>query len=142
MRQKIDNTPQIAPIVNRAKAFVTDSFMIFMPLCYIVIYVVLGSREEFRAHMLYGWIAVLIPHFIIITLFLHYKGQTPGYKAYDIKLLNKKAEKATLSQIVARYFLFTFALFVFPLLITPFFRKDKKSLHDVLTQTYPAQITQ
>lgn len=141
-RQKIDSLPQTAPIINRVKAFLTDSFMIFMPICYLVIYVFLGSREEFRAHMLSGWLYVLIPHFIIITLFLFYKGQTPGYKAYDIKLLGKNAEKATLAQIIARYFLFTATLIIFPLMFAAFFRKDKKSLQDVITQTFPAQITE
>jgi uncharacterized RDD family membrane protein YckC len=140
-RQNVDNTPQVAPIVNRVKAFLTDSFMIFMPICYVVIYAILGSREAFQAHMLYGWIYVLVPHLIITTLFLFYKGQTPGYKAYDIKLINKKAGNVTLTQIVLRYFLLMATMIVFPLLFLAFFRQDKKSLQDIITKTYPAQIT-
>jgi len=45
----------IAPPVNRVKAFITDTFMLLMPLLYVVFYLVMGSREEFAEHMLAGW---------------------------------------------------------------------------------------
>ncbi|WP_331774901.1 RDD family protein [Sulfurospirillum sp. 1612] len=140
-KKKVQNTiPNIAPIVNRIKAFLTDSFMIFMPICYFVIYIILGSREAFQTHMLYGWAYVLIPHYIITTLFLYYKGQTPGYKAYEIKLLTQQGKPVTLGQISGRYLLFTLSIAIFPLLFIPFFRGDKKMLHDLITKTYPASI--
>ncbi len=127
----------ISPIVNRIKAFLTDSFMIFMPIIYIVFYVIMGSREEFRAHMLTGWIYILIPHFIVTTLFLYIKNQTPGYKAYNIKLSTFKHQKPSFLQISARYIVFTITMAVFPLLFIPFFTKRKLGLHDYISATLP-----
>jgi len=141
-KKKVYNTiPGIAPIVNRVKAFLTDSFMIFMPICYFVIYIILGSREAFQTHMLFGWVYVLVPHYIVTTLFLYYKGQTPGYKAYEIELSAQEGKNITLGQISGRYLLFTLSIVIFPLLFVPFFRKDKKMLHDLATKTYPSCAT-
>ena len=127
----------ISPITDRIKAFLTDSFMIFMPIIYIVFYVVMGSREEFRANMLIGWIYILVPHFIITTLFLYIKNQTPGYKAYNIKLSTFRHKKPGFLQIAIRYIVFTATMAVFPLLFVPFFTKKKLGLHDYISATLP-----
>ena len=129
----------ISPVVNRVKAFLTDSFMIFMPIIYIVFYAVMGSREEFRAHMLMGWVYILAPHFIITTLFLYIKNQTPGYRAYDIKLSTFKHKKPTYLQIAVRYIVFTITMAIFPLLFIPFFTQRKLGLHDYISATVPLQ---
>ncbi|MFK5881419.1 MAG: RDD family protein [Sulfurospirillum sp.] len=130
-------TLHISPIINRIKAFLTDAFMIFMPIIYVVFYVVMGSREEFRANMLMGWLCILIPHFIITTLFLYIKNQTPGYKAYNIKLSTFKHTKPTFVQISVRYIVFTITIFAFPLLFIPFFTKQKLGLPDYISATVP-----
>ena len=126
----------MASLRARLKAFTVDSFMILMPLLYIIFYVVFGSRDAFRAHMLEGWLLVLIPHFAITTLFLFYKAQTPGYKAYDILLVSTKTLKnANLGQLFLRYILFLLTAISFLGLFLPFFRKDKLSLYDILSRT-------
>ncbi len=130
-------TLNIAPIVNRVKAFLTDAFMIFMPIIYTVFYLVMGSREEFRANMLMGWIYIFIPHFIITTLFLYIKNQTPGYKAYNIRLSTFKHSKPTFLQVSVRYIVFTVTIFIFPLLFIPFFTKRKLGLQDYISATVP-----
>ncbi len=127
---------EISPIVNRTKAFVTDSFMIFMPISYLVFYIIMGSREEFRNHMLQGWIYILVPHFIITTAFLFIKNQTPGYKAYNLKLVTFKYKKPKLLQIIIRYIIFTITIFLFPLLFVPFFLHSKLALHDIISGTF------
>ena len=127
----------ISPIVNRVKAFLTDSFMIFMPIIYLVFYVIMGSREEFRAHMLIGWVYILIPHYLVTTLFLYVKNQTPGYKAYNIKLSTFGHTKPSFLQISVRYIVFTLTMAVFPLLFIPFFTKRKLGLHDYISATLP-----
>jgi len=137
-KTKIKKEPlNIAPIGDRIKAFLTDSFMIFMPIIYIVFYVIMGSREEFRAHMLMGWIYILIPHFIITTLFLYIKDQTPGYKAYNVKLSTFKHKKPSFLQIAVRYVVFTITMAIFPLLFIPFFTKQRLGLHDYISVTVP-----
>ncbi len=70
------------------KAILTDSFMLLMPIIYTVIYLVFGSREGFRDNMLFGWIYILIPLIVAEVLFIKFAGQTPGMKAYNIKLIS------------------------------------------------------
>ena len=128
---------QSSPVLYRIKAFLTDSFMISMPIIYLVFYVVMGSREEFRAHMLQGWIYILIPHFLVTTGFLYIKNQTPGYKAYNLKLVTFKMQKPTFFQVAVRYIIFTLILAIFPLLFITFFNKNRYGLQDIISQTVP-----
>jgi len=130
----------IAPPVNRVKAFITDTFMLLMPLLYIVFYLVMGSREEFAEHMLAGWVYVFAPHFFIIMGFWLFKGQTPGYKAYGIKLVDTNLQKPTLFQLVVRYFTFALSVFLVAGLFLAIARKDKKTLHDLMSGTMLIQI--
>ncbi len=135
--KKSEIDKKFASIPDRVKAFITDSFMILMPIIYIVIYLVMGSREEFRDNMLSGWIYIIIPHFLITILFWRLKGQTPGMKAYDLELVEIiSLKRASLIGCILRYFLTTLSLItIFPLLIA-FFRKDKRTLHDLLSGSY------
>jgi len=128
---------QVSPILDRIKAFLTDSFMISMPIVYIVFYIIMGSREEFGAHMLLGWIYILIPHFLVTTGFLYFKNQTPGYKAYNLKLVTFKMKKPTFFQIAIRYIVFTLTLAIFPLLFITFFTKNRFGLPDIISRTIP-----
>lgn len=140
--KKEKSLPQfhISTILSRIKAFITDSFMILMPLMYIVFYLIMGSREEFAAHKLLGWLYIFIPHFFIILGFWFFKSQTPGYKAYNIKLVTNTLQKPSLFQLTLRYVVF-FVSFILPAgLLFCFIRKDKKNLHDILSQTMPIHI--
>jgi uncharacterized RDD family membrane protein YckC len=138
-KKKKENKPSrnISPIINRVKAFLTDSFMIFMPITYVVFYLIMGSRDVFRAHMLSGWFYILIPNFIIITLFLYIKGQTPGYKAYNIMLTDDKGGKPALFSLVVRYIIFNISIIIPPFFLITFFTKDKLGIHDILSRTLP-----
>lgn len=75
------NIPPIASIPDRMKAFITDSFMLLMPLMYFVFYIIMGSREEFAENMAAGWAYIFIPHFIIV---MHFFGNSKA-KHQDIK---------------------------------------------------------
>lgn len=129
----------ISPVVNRIKAFITDTFMILMPLMYFTFYVIMGSREEFATHMLAGWFYIFVPHFFIVIAFWYFKGQTPGYKAYGIKLVNTKIEKPSLFQLIVRYFAFALSVIMVAGLFLAIARKDKKTLHDMISRTMPIQ---
>ncbi len=137
-REVKNTTPsfRIASIGSRLKAFIIDSFMLLMPILYIVFYIIFGSREGFQSHMFEGWLLVLIPYFTLTTLFFLLKGQTPGYKAYNITLVNMQTlQKTNFLQLVARFFLFLMTIVTIIGLIVPFFRKDKLSLYDILSST-------
>jgi len=125
----------ISPPVNRVKAFITDTFMLLMPLLYIVFYLVMGSREEFAEHMIVGWIYIFVPHFFLIVGFWFFKSQTPGYKAYDIKLVDTNLQRPSLFQLVVRYFAFALSTILIAGLFLAIARRDKKTLHDLISGT-------
>ncbi len=128
-------------ITDRIKAFITDSFMLTMPILYIIFYLVLDGREEFENDLLQGWLLVGIPHFIIVTLFLHLKAQTPGYKAYELELVDVKTKaKPSLILIIIRYFLVPISIMSLVGILLVYFRKDKRALHDLLSGTYPRKL--
>lgn len=128
----------IAPFSRRFKAFVIDSFMLLMPILYIVFYLIYGSREGFEAHMLQGWLLILIPYGIITLIFLKRNGQTPGYKAYDLTLIDLKTRQSTsLSQLLVRYVLMLLTAITLIGLFAPLMRKDKLSLYDLGSRSAP-----
>jgi len=128
----------IAPLSKRAKAFTVDSFMLLMPILYIVFYLVFGSREGFAAHRLVGWLLVIIPYGLITIFFFNIKGQTPGYKAYEIKLIDTVTlQTVSLGRLLVRYALALVIVATFFGLFLPFFRKDRLSLYDILTHCAP-----
>jgi len=128
----------IASFQTRFKAFVVDSFMLLMPILYIVFYLIYGSREGFAAHMFQGWLLILIPYGIITIIFLKRNGQTPGYKAYDIKLIDRVTiQKASVGQLIIRYILLLLTASTLLGLFIPLMRKDKLSLYDLGSRSAP-----
>lgn len=128
----------IAPFQRRLKAFVIDSFMLLMPILYIVFYLIYGSREGFAAHMVQGWLLILIPYGIITLIFLKRSGQTPGYKAYDLQLIDLKSQhSASISQLCIRYGLMLLTTMTIIGLFVPLMRKDKLSLYDLGSHSAP-----
>ncbi|WP_456393222.1 RDD family protein [Nitratifractor sp.] len=124
-----------ATLKERFKAFITDSFMLLMPIMYIVFYLIFDGREGFAAHKLLGWLYILIPYVAITTIFIVKTGQTPGMRAYEIRVVDiasgetPPAGAVLLRQILAvwDFFLFTWVL--------QFFRKDHRTLHEMLSGT-------
>ncbi len=130
------NDIKYASIGDKIKAFITDLFMLLMPFLYFVIYLIMGSREEFQHNMAIGWLYILIPNFIIVVTFFFKKGQTPGCKAYEIKLVNRDDDNLPpLSAIILRYYIELISFITIIGIFVPFFRKDKKSLQDLISAT-------
>jgi uncharacterized RDD family membrane protein YckC len=147
----------------RFKAFIIDMFMIMMPIMYIATYIIFDSKEEFANSLNAPWITMFLYAFVII-LFWYFKHQTPGMKAYDLVLLkdikNEENKNINLAKIdknsktnnlanhitsinrvsffdcVFRYFLFLFTFVFFILLLVSYFRKDKKTIYDIISKTY------
>lgn len=125
-----------ASIKSKTKAFITDIFMLLMPLMYIVVYFVMDGLKDFAHHRIDGWLTILIPNFIIVFLFFWRSGQTPGCKAYNIKLVdNKTGEKAHPLAIALRYYFELFSMITIVGLLMAFFRSDRRTLHDLLSGT-------
>jgi len=130
----------IIPISKRLKAFIIDSFMLLMPILYLVFYAVYGSREAFAQHQFEGWLMIVLPYYSITTLFFFLKGQTPGYKAYDIILVEVKNRSAlSLMRLSLRFFFFMLTCMSLFGLLLPLFRKDRLTLFDLLSHTKPIE---
>ena len=119
----------------RVKAFITDMFMIYMPIMYVITYLVLDGKDEFQASELAPLLAVSL--YGIIYAFLVSKfGQTPGKKAYDMKIVDDKTgKKIGFFRALFRFVAFLFTAATLLGLILPFYRKDKKALHDLVCST-------
>ncbi len=124
-----------ATIPDRIKAFITDMFMIYVPILYIITYAVMDGKDEFQSSDLAPLIGVLL-YGIIYVLFLWKSGQTPGKRAYTMKVVDAKThKKITLGQAILRFIGFLFSATILIGLIFPFYRKDKRSLHDLIANT-------
>ena len=132
---KLEETVHYATIPDRIKAFITDMFMIYVPILYIITYVVLGGKDEFQASDIAPFVGVLL-YGIIYVVFLYKSGQTPGKRAYTMRVVDAKThEKISLNQAILRFIGFLLSATILIGLIFPFYRKDKRSLHDLIANT-------
>ena len=73
---------------------------------------------------------------IVQTIFLVKTGQTPGYRAYDLTLIDEKTKQIpSLGAIIFRNLSVILSVLTFVGWIVMFFRKDSKTLHDFLSAT-------
>lgn len=120
----------------KIKAFLTDSFMLLMPIMYVVFYLVMDGREGFREHMLMGWIYILVPLIIVQTLFMIKSGQTPGYRNYNLEIIDDATGRRPGGGIIlCRNVCAVLSFFSIFGWVMMFFRKDAKTLHDLLSRT-------
>ncbi len=120
----------------KLKAFLTDTFMLLMPIMYFVAYIVMGSLQAFAQDRLTGWLYILLPLVAVQTLFMGVSGQTPGYRAYRLTLINEyTGEKPSWGIILFRNLCAILSALTFAGWIMMFFRKDHKTLHDLLSGT-------
>lgn len=130
------NTLLIAPLSARLKAFLTDTFLITTPIFYLVIYFIMGGGEAFEQDRTTGWLLILFMHSIVILFFWAVKSQTPGMKAYDVKLVNHDQQRPNFIQVLIRYVATLFCVVSLILMFIPFFRKDKRTFQDIFSHTY------
>lgn len=110
----------------RIKAFITDMFMLMMPIMYFTTYIIMDGSQDFKTNDLSHWITMGVFGTIVI-LFWIFKGQTPGFKAYNIQLIDDHTKtKVSVGIAIARYMMFIVSSFVIIGALLPFFRKDKK----------------
>ena len=124
-----------ARYVDRIKAFITDMFMIYIPILYILTYLVLEGKDDFQGSGIAQLIGVSLYAFIY-ALFVAKLGQTPGKKAYTIKIVDAKTyEKISFLRALWRFVSFLFSATIGIGLLVPFFRKDNRALHDLMAHT-------
>lgn len=120
----------------RTKAFLTDIFMILMPLLYFVIYVIMGSLENASHEKMLSWLYALIPYVMILSIFMiKDKGRSPGLRSQSLQVVSNTHTKATPFSIIFRNLSFLLTLAMPFIWVLPLFRKDHKTLHDLLSAT-------
>ncbi len=130
------NKLHYARIADKIKAFLTDTFMLAMPVMYVVIYLIMGSLKDAGANKATSWGYILIALGIIVVGFYVKSGQTPGLKAYNLKVVDiNTKQKPSIILAVLRYFFFTIIAFSVFGLFYSFFRKDRRGIHDLLSGT-------
>ena len=135
--QEVEQKIQVeyAKYTDRIKAFITDMFMIYAPILYIITYVFMGGKDDFQASQYAPLVGVSIYGFIYAIL-LSKLGQTPGKKAYTIKVVDVNTkENIGFIRALCRFIAFLFSATIFLGLLVPFYRKDNRALHDLLCST-------
>ncbi len=129
------NTIVCASVLNRFKSYVVDTFMITMPIMYFVIYLVIGSLQEFSSAKMLGWGIILALHSVALLAFWMIKKESPGMRAYELTLINDNPDKSiNFLQLVIRYVI-TLISSITLLCLVPLFRKDNRALQDMLSGT-------
>lgn len=121
----------------KGKAFLTDIFMLLMPFLYISIYLIHDGLKDIADHRLEAWAYAMIPFLLILTLFMFKdEGRTPGARAQSLKVIDfHTLDKPSFFSIIFRNFSLLFSIFIPIFWLIPFFRKDKRMLHDFLSAT-------
>ena len=140
-QQKLHNTKCQKPTViyayypDRVKALITDMFMIYAPILYFITYVVMNGKDDFQSSQWAPFLAVSL-YGAIYTVLIAKFGQTPGKKAYKIKVVDDTTlENIGFFRAFCRFVAFLFSATIILGLLTPFFRKDRKALHDIICST-------
>ena len=129
------NVQASAYYIYRIKALIVDLFMIYMPIMYIMTYGFLDGKDDLAASTLAPLIATGL-YGLIYAVFLSKTGQTPGKKAYDIQVVDAKThQNIVIFRAFLRFFAFLFSVTTVLGLFLPLIRKDKRTLHDILTGT-------
>ena len=120
-----------AKVPDRIKAFIVDMFMIYTPIIYIVVYLVMGSKNAFMDSQIAPLVVTLL-YGIIDAAFISISGQTPGKKAYLIEVVDQKSHtKISFLRALCRFFFFLVAAAPFLLgLLTVFTNKKRQAFHE------------
>jgi len=120
---------------DKIKALITDMFMIYAPILYIITYGVMGGKDAFQASQLAPLLGVTF-YGIVYAILIAKFGQTPGKKAYTMKVVDAKTLKPIgFFRAFCRFIAFLFSATILFGVLLPLFRKDKKALHDIMCST-------
>lgn len=115
-------------------------FMIYVPILYLMAYGVMDGKDDFLSSQMAPFVAVALYGFIYATLLWKF-GQTPGKKAYTMKVVDFKTQKnISFLRALLRFIAFLFSATTLLGLLVPLYTKDKRSLHDFLASTVVVRV--
>lgn len=137
---------------ERALAFVTDIFMIGIPITLFIMIVfghnemmhsaggvdVIMDPESARSHAPNPVASLLqmVLYLCAFVLFWRTSGQTPGKKMMRIKVVDAVTfERASWLQLIVRFFGYFLSFITLIGFFTGLFRKDRRALHDLISRT-------
>ncbi len=124
-----------ARYADKIKALIVDLFMIYMPILYVIAYVILGGKKAFLASTVAHFAGVAV-YGIIYAIFLAKTGQTPGKRAYNLKVVDSKTfKKISFVRSIFRFIAFLFTGATILGIFLPFYKKDNSALHDIICHT-------
>jgi uncharacterized RDD family membrane protein YckC len=142
---------QYAPFWSRALGFTTDIFMIGLPIALLMMILfgydqmhtaggldVLTHNEKALQRPPNPWVSLTqLSLFMLVTVVLWHKGgQTPGKKLARIRVVDAMTLKnASYWKLTLRFVGYFISLITLIGFFTGLFRKDKRSLHDLLSGT-------
>lgn len=127
----------------RLKAFITDMFLLNMPILYITTYIFLQGKEDFLQNQMAIFLCEGLYCFSLFLFFV-IKGQTPGFRYAEIMLCSDSSvsdkdsgvEKPPKAWQVFVFIVVWLIELCFFLWIFAFMRKDKKTLHEIVSKTH------
>lgn len=123
---------KLAKTSSRVKAFITDLFMIYAPILYIITYIFMDGKDDFQNSNLAPLIGVSL-YACIYTVLVSKFGQTPGKKAYEIKIVDAKTGKLlNFWRSLFRFVMFLFSAAILLGVLVQLYRKDNRMLHDLI----------
>jgi len=134
---KVEHKPKYiyARFTDRIKALITDMFMIYAPILYGITYIVLNGKDDFQASGL-AQFAGVASYGLVYAILLSKFGQTPGKKAYEMKVVDDTTGKQIgFFRALVRFVAFLFTATTLLGLFLPFYTKQKKALHDIICGT-------
>jgi len=95
----------------------------------------MNGKDDFQSSQFAPFIAVAL-YGLIYAIFLYKSGQTPGKKAYMMRVVDAKTYKnISFFRALVRFVAFLFSATILFGLLFPLYRKDNKTLHDLLSHT-------
>ncbi len=116
----------------RLKAFITDIFMIYTPMLYIMTYVILGSAKDFRENQSAIFLCLLF-YALTHSFFIAFKSQSPGMRYARFKLVKNNRKEVGFFLALWRFVLWVLSMGLLIGFVTPFIFKF--FLHDKLSGT-------
>lgn len=140
-----------APFWTRALGFITDIFMIGLPITLITMALfgydqmhtatgldVIAQNNQAKLNPPNPYASLMQITLFLVTYVLFWKksGQTPGKKMARIKVVDAATfQSAPYWKLILRFFGYFLSIILFIGFFTGLFRRDKRALHDLISGT-------
>lgn len=124
-----------APFFPRFIALIVDTFMILFPITIVLIPIFGYTELKENTPFLAGVIQTGVYGAIVARMWAT-KGYTPGKKMMRLIVLDSDTKKTIFGvQAIFRFLFYFVSMITIVGMLLPLFRKDKKTLHDILANT-------